>query len=345
MLREVQVVEQLALVKDRCVGRVQILGLSRAEDASAERHHPRAQIVNREEQTAAEPRDQRAIIPFNDQARFEQHVLTQAQSFHRIEERGPTRRVAEPLHLRLFERDVTRVQILAGAVGLRTLVQLAAEPIGRRRHRLVQRLARVWGGGAGALRDRDAGAPRGLPHGRGIIHAQLLHEEREDVARLVAHEAVEHSLLGDDGEVAMGAAVEGTGSAIVGPGTLELDVLADDANQVGGLTHLLDDVVGNHDPSTRSRSSGAITRRTAPISTPTRPSDRISATTPTFPCPVLTRSPTLRSFGPTRPLSTLPAVFSIASSTNRRASFAVASSTAARACASAVSTVLRASRR
>src|SRR6202008_4555308 len=106
---------------------------------------------------------------------------------------------------------------------------------------------------------------------------------------LVAHEAVEHPLLGNDREVAMRAAVEGTGTAIVRPRTLELDVLADDGDEVRGFADLLDDVVGDHDgrmggwadgPSTRSSSPAAITRRTAPTSTTTRPSDRTSATTP-----------------------------------------------------------------
>ncbi len=44
----------------------------------------------------------------------------------------------------------------------------------------------------------------------------------------------------------MGAAVERTGSAVVGAGALELDRLPDDPDQVRAVAHLLDDLVGNH---------------------------------------------------------------------------------------------------
>ena len=63
--------------------------------------------------------------------------------------------------------------------------------------------------------------------------------------RLVADEAVVEALLRDDGEVAMGAAVERTGPAIVGAGALELHRLADDLDEVGAVADLLDDLVGN----------------------------------------------------------------------------------------------------
>ncbi len=61
----------------------------------------------------------------------------------------------------------------------------------------------------------------------------------------MAHEAVEHSLARDDGKVAVGAAVKRTGRAEIGPGALELDVLADDPHDVRRLADLLDHVVGN----------------------------------------------------------------------------------------------------
>src|SRR5439155_24729414 len=89
MLRDVQVVEQFALVEDRRVRRVQILGLSRAEDASAERDDARADIVNREQQATPESGPHPLTLLWsNDQPRLEQHFLTHAQSFHRIEEGG-----------------------------------------------------------------------------------------------------------------------------------------------------------------------------------------------------------------------------------------------------------------
>src|SRR5258705_11330969 len=106
----------------------------------------------------------------------------------------------------------------------------------------------------------------------------------------------------------MRAAVKWAGTAIIRAGALQLDMLADDADEIRRFAHLFDDVVGNHWAvgrlgglavwATRSSSSGAMTNRTAPTSTITRPSERIPVTTPTLPCPVLTRSPTLRPVEP-----------------------------------------------
>src|SRR5205807_6878394 len=62
---------------------------------------------------------------------------------------------------------------------------------------------------------------------------------------LVADEAVEHPLLRDHGEVAVGAAVERAGTAVVRAAALELDVLPDDPHDVRRVADLLDDVVGN----------------------------------------------------------------------------------------------------
>src|SRR5439155_14764142 len=180
----------------------------------------------------------------------------------------------------------------------------------------VQRLARIGSRRTAALGDRDADAPRDFAHRRRIIHAELLHEEGVDVTGLVADEAVEHPFPGNHGEVAMRAAVKGTAASVICPGPLELHGLANDSHEVRCFAHLLDHVVGNH--VSRSRSSGAITNLTEPISTTARPSERISATTPTLPAPVLTRSPILRSIAPTVRPSGRPAVFSIASSTIRR---------------------------
>src|SRR5262249_30448456 len=93
---------------------------------------------------------------------------------------------------------------------------------------------------------------RDLSHRARVIEAELLHPEGEDVAGLVAHEAVVHLLLGHDREVAVSAAVEGTRPAPVGAGALELDVLADQRDHVGGLADLLDDLVRDHFAAARS---------------------------------------------------------------------------------------------
>ena len=95
------------------------------------------------------------------------------------------------------------------------------------------------------LGDDDPDLARHLADRRGIVHAEALHEEAEDVARLVADVAVEHPLLRDDGQVAVRPAVEGTGAAIVRAGPLQVHGLADDRHDVGGVADLLDHFVRN----------------------------------------------------------------------------------------------------
>ncbi len=88
--------------------------------------------------------------------------------------------------------------------------------------------------------------PGDLAHRGRVVHAEALHEPREDVARLVTDEAVVAALLGNDGEVAVGAAVEGTGPPVVRSGPLELHRFPDDRDQVGAVADLLDDFFGDH---------------------------------------------------------------------------------------------------
>ena len=75
-----------------------------------------------------------------------------------------------------------------------------------------------------------------------VLH---LHDEGEDVAFLVAAEAVEVAVGGVDGEAAGLFFVEGTEAGVVlGAGFAQLDVVADDADDVGLLLDELGEVVG-----------------------------------------------------------------------------------------------------
>src|SRR6266704_3620223 len=66
---EMQVVEQLTLVKDRRLGRVQVLRLSLAEDPPAKGDDAGTQIVNGKQESATESREFRAIVPFKPEPR------------------------------------------------------------------------------------------------------------------------------------------------------------------------------------------------------------------------------------------------------------------------------------
>src|SRR5439155_11676212 len=115
---------------------------------------------------------------------------------------------------------------------------------GCRGHGAVEGLARI-GAGRTALRNGDPHPARHLAYGGGIIHAELLHEEREHVPTRVAHETVEHPLARDDGEVAVSAPVKRTRGTEIGPCALELDVLTDDPHDVRGFADLLDHFVAD----------------------------------------------------------------------------------------------------
>jgi len=141
---------------------------------------------------------------------------------------------------------VPRFEVGARDFGFRTLAQLARKPVGGGRHRGEQRLAGVGTSRARALGYGDADAARDFAYRRRVVHAESLHEEGEDVARFVADEAIEHPLLGNDGEIAMRAAVKWAAPPVVRSSPLQLDAFADNPDEIRCVADLLDHVVGNH---------------------------------------------------------------------------------------------------
>src|SRR5207244_12586969 len=126
-----------------------------------------------------------------------------------VEERLALGRIPEPERLHRLQIQMPSRQVIAGDLRFGALEQLAGEPVGCRGHGAVERLARI-GTGRTAPRNGNPHPKRHLAYGGGIIQAQLLHEERENVPTRVAHETVEHPLARDDGEVAVGAPVKRT---------------------------------------------------------------------------------------------------------------------------------------
>src|SRR2546426_8353632 len=84
-------------------------------------------------------------------------------------------------------------QVIAGDLRFGALEQLAGEPVSRRGHGAVERLARI-GTGRTALRNGDPHPARHLAYGGGVIHAGVLYEESEDVPTPVAHGTIEQPL-------------------------------------------------------------------------------------------------------------------------------------------------------
>jgi hypothetical protein len=149
------------------------------------------------------------------------------------------------MHCRRVERHLPALQVIPGRLRLGGLQELAGEPVVRGGHGAEERFQRVRPASARLLRDDDAGAACHLADGGGIVQPGSLHQPGKDIAGLVADEAVVSALLGDDREIAVGAAVEGARPPVVGAGALEVHRLADEADQIRAVADLLDDVVGD----------------------------------------------------------------------------------------------------
>ena len=107
--------------------------------------------------------------------------------------------------------------------------------------------AASWGAGELAFRERDAGLlgdrADGLRKGEMEVH---LHDEGEDVTLLMAAEAVEVGVRGVDREGAGLLLVEGAEAGVVlGAGFAQLDVVADDLDDVDLRLDGLGEVVGH----------------------------------------------------------------------------------------------------
>jgi hypothetical protein len=244
VLGVVQVVQQRSLVEHRGVGGVQVLGLGVTEHAPAEAHHAPAQIVNREEQPVPEARSERAVLPLHRKPGLHEHLGLHAELLHSLEELVPLRCEPQSQRQQLLEIERPLLQVAPCRLRVIRVSQAARIPLARRTHRREQWLPWV-GTGAAPFGDGDTDPARHLAHRRRVVHPQTFHEEGEYVSRLVAHEAVEHLFLGNDGEVAVLPAVERAGTAVVGARAPQLHVLPDDRHEVSRIAHLLDHVVGD----------------------------------------------------------------------------------------------------
>ena len=176
-----QVVKRAPLVKQRRVGRVQVLwriGCATIEDAPAKGDHPAAHVLDGQHQTAT-----KAVVRFlalnrDPQAGFLQQAFRKLRK-RRLERLPPFRRIAEAEPLHRPCRKPARCQIAAGLNPIRS-VQGAHEEVLRRFHDIVQgillfgllRRARIGGG------DFHPGLGR-----------QFLHRIHEGQPALVGHPA------------------------------------------------------------------------------------------------------------------------------------------------------------
>ncbi len=227
-------------------GELRYLGSPGPEKPATKPYHPPPQVVDRKQQPSPEPGNHRAVVALRCQTRLQQDPFLDPEIGHRLEKRLTHRREAQAEQGGRVEGDVAALEVLAGDLCFGLLQQLPAKPIVGDCHCAVERLVRIGSGAFRALRNDDTGAASGLAHGGGVVHPVPLHEPGEHIARLVTHKAVIAALLRDDGEVPIRAAVEGTGSAVVGAGALQRHGLSDQPDDIGAVAHLLDGLVRDH---------------------------------------------------------------------------------------------------
>src|SRR5690606_9305305 len=95
------------------------------------------------------------------------------------------------------------------------------------------------------LGNRNADAPGHFAYRGRVVHAESFPIPREDITGGMTDETVVEILARDHCKVAIGAAMKRARSPPVAAGALQLDRFADNLQQVSGVPHLLDGLIGN----------------------------------------------------------------------------------------------------
>ena len=245
-----QPVQQLALAEHGRLGGVEVLRLAGPEQATAEAHDARRRILDREDQPVPKARSRLAgPVGRMQQAGLDQPLVVEAERVQvRAHQPQLARGEAEPHPVGQLATHLALLEISPCRLAQVVLPERAPAVFRRRAIHFPERLAgillvRMTGV---HLDDIDARFFPDHPDRGHEVHADPLHEVGEDVAALVAHEAVVSPDLRGDGEIASGALMERTRSAKIRPGALELHVLADHPDDVGALTNALHRLVGYH---------------------------------------------------------------------------------------------------
>src|SRR5712691_3807936 len=244
--REVGGVEQVALGVERCLGRVEILGLLVAEGAAAEGDDVALEIADREEEAAAESIvDARAALTRDREARGDEHVFRDLLGFHEAREcvpalgRQPQAEAAHHLGV-----DPALVQVLPRAL-TRRLRELVHVEVPGQRHGAEELLAAaVAPVTAAVLGECHARLLGERAHGLGKRELVLAHQEAERVAAHATPEAVEDPLPGIDHEGRSLLHVEGTEAFPVLTGLLQIHKPADQVDDVDRRADLVERRLG-----------------------------------------------------------------------------------------------------
>src|SRR5262249_55477981 len=139
----VQVEQQSTLVKNRCLGGVEIFGLTLSQKPTAETDHPPSEVVDRKEEPISKPRNDAAVLPLGEETAFEQHSLLDSELVHRGGEGARLGSPPQAVLTRLLEAYISTAQVVPRLLALGLFQQLSPEPVMRGCDRTVERLERI----------------------------------------------------------------------------------------------------------------------------------------------------------------------------------------------------------
>jgi hypothetical protein len=129
LLGVMEIVEHRALVKDPGLRRVEVLGLAGPDNPPTESHDAAAQVIDREQQPAAEAREDGAIVSLEQETGLQQHALFDAELLHGIGEGLAAGRIAQAVLTRHLGRNLALGQILPSGIGLGVFPQPGGKPL------------------------------------------------------------------------------------------------------------------------------------------------------------------------------------------------------------------------
>src|SRR5260221_6976404 len=96
--RLVEIVEQLALLEDVALGRVEVFRLAGAEETATESGDTAAEIMNRKEQAIPKPGNDAAVVPPHREPDLDQEVHRKPERVHCLEQLSAGLRKAQAEH-------------------------------------------------------------------------------------------------------------------------------------------------------------------------------------------------------------------------------------------------------
>ena len=242
-----QTVKLAALVKQRRLRRVEVLGLALVQHASTETDQPAAMVVDWKHHPITEAVVEAAAVFLHQQAGPQQCFTNTVIRPHSLQQRIPT--VWRETQTKIgsdFARESAALQVINGLLGLGMLAQHApVEEVGQaetveQRGADVRLVVRSKGC---ALRHLDPGALRQVAHRLGETHVLIIHEKANGAAMHAAAKAMEKLLVLADGERGGFFLVEGAIGLVVLAGLFERHARVDHVHDVDSRQQIVNELL------------------------------------------------------------------------------------------------------